>query len=358
MRICYLADGASIHTARWCRHFAGLGHEIHLITFRPAQLENVQVHYIDAGTVSPAGGNWKVLLKAGKVKRLLKKIQPDILHAQYATSYGSVGARTGFHPYVITALGSDVLISPQDSRLYRILLRYAFRRADWITAMADHMREAIIRLGVPAKKVDTVMFGIDPAIFNSRSRSLPAGKFIITSTRNFEPVYNLPLLIEAVRLAAPGLKGMELHLVGDGSQRAEVEALVRKAGLEPVTHFYGKIPQPEIARVLNRSHVFATTSFSDGNNVSLNEAMACGAVSLATDIPANRQWISEGVNGFLVPVDQPQALADKIAYVYHHYEALQKSALELNERVIRERALWSKNMAVVEKKYQELSGKS
>lgn len=358
MRICYLADGGSIHTARWCRHFAALGHEVHLITFRPAEIEGTTVHYVDAGALSTAGGNWRVLLKRGAVKKLLKKIQPDILHAQYATSYGTVGAMTGFHPYIITALGTDVLISPQQSKVYKFLLRYALGKADWVTAMADHMREAIIRnLGTDPAKVETVMFGIDPAIFNDQSRKLPEGKFVITSTRNFEPVYNLQLLTDALKIVASKIPGLEVNLLGDGSQRAQVEAWVREAGIEAITSFHGRVPQPQIARVLNGSHLFISTSLSDGNNVSLNEAMACGCVSLATDIPANRQWISEGVNGFLVPTDDPKVLADKILYVYGNYPALSASAGNYNGRIIPERALWSVNMAIVEKKYSALTGK-
>lgn len=357
MRICYLADGGSIHTARWCRHFAGLGHEVHLITFRPAQIEGTTVHFVDAGLLSTGGGNWRVLLKRGEVKKLLKQIRPDVLHAQYATSYGTVGALTGFHPYIITALGTDVLISPQQSLLYKLMVRYALRRADWVTAMADHMKNAIVELGIDARKVTTVMFGIDPSVFNDKARALPAGKFVVTSTRNFEPVYNLTLLIEALKRVADKIPGLEVHLIGDGTQRAQVETWVREAGLESVTTFHGRVPQPEIARVLNASHLFVTTSLSDGNNVSLNEAMACGCVSLATAIPANRQWISEGVNGFLVPTDDPQVLADKIAYVYGQYEALSKSARAFNDTIIREQALWSVNMAIVEKKYGELTGK-
>ena len=128
MKICFFANGGSIHTVRWCTHFQKLGHEVHLISFENAEIPEVKIHFIDIGNVNVHGGNWKVLLKYRKIKRLLKVIKPDIFHALYATSYGITGALCGFQPFIITALGTDVLISPKESFMYRILLRYAFSK--------------------------------------------------------------------------------------------------------------------------------------------------------------------------------------------------------------------------------------
>ncbi|HEX8516810.1 MAG TPA: glycosyltransferase family 4 protein [Bacteroidia bacterium] len=357
MKICYFADAESIHVIRWCKHFASLGHEVHLISFKNAQIENVTTHFISTGDIAVSGGNWKVLLQFREVKTLLKNINPDIFHAHYATSYGITGALCGFHPYIITALGSDVLISPKRSLIYRLLLKYAFSKADWITSMADHMRNAIIEMGVSPSKTDTVPFGIDPKIFNDTSRAVPEGKFVITSTRNFEPVYNIPHLINAVAMIKDQIPGLQLNMIGAGSQRKEVEALVKEKGLEDLVTFFGKVPQPEIAKTLNASHLFISVSLSDGNNISLNEAMACGAVCIATDIPANTQWIEDGKNGFLVKIDDVKELADKIVNSYSNFESIRQKAEPVNKKIIAERAIWENNMRVVEKKYKSLTEK-
>lgn len=357
MRICYFADGESIHVVRWCKHFASLGHDVHLISFKNVVIENVTTHFISSGNIAVSGGNWKVLLKFPEVKALLKKINPDLLHAHYATSYGITGALCGFHPYVITALGSDVLISPQRSLIYKLLLKYAFAKADWVTAMADHMKQAMINMGVPAAKTDTVPFGIDPKVFNDNGRSVPADKFVITSTRNFEPVYNIPHLINAVAMAKEKIPDLQLNMIGAGSLRTEIERLVNEKGLSGQVKFFGKVSQPEIAETLKHSHVFISVSLSDGNNISLNEAMACGALCIATDIPANTQWIEDGQNGFLVKIDDVKGLADKIVNSYSDYEKIQQKAAPVNKKIVAERANWDNNMLVVEKKYKSLTGK-
>lgn len=354
MKICYFADAESIHVARWCKHFVSLGHEVHLISFKNIQIENVKTHFVDSGSIAVGGGNWRVLFKFRKVKSILKKIKPDIFHSHYATSYGITGALCGFHPYVITALGTDVLISPKQSKIYKWLLKYAFSKADWITAMADHMKVAIESIGVDSAKITTVPFGIDPAVFNDSNRKLSTDSYVITSTRNFETVYNIPHLISAVAIAKKQIPNLKLNLIGTGSLKNDLEKLVFEKGLKDVTTFFGKVPQPKIAEVLNSSHLFISVSLSDGNNISLNEAMACGSYCIATEIPANTQWIKDSENGFLVKIDDVEGLANKIVTSYLKYDELQKIANPINQKVIKEKAIWANNMKLVLDKYQSL----
>lgn len=354
MRICLFADGESIHTQRWCLHFHALGHEVHLISFKNVQIPHIQVHTVDSGTIHQVGGNWKVLFQYHKIKRILKAISPDIFHALYATSYGITGALCGFHPYVITALGSDILISPKQSRIYRILLRYAFSKADWITVMADHMKTETLRLGVSESKITTLPFGVDPAIFFPANVEKTTENFVVLSTRNFELVYNIPHLIKAVANAKKRIPTIQLKLIGAGSLKSEYEVLIRDLKLEENVVFLGKLPQTEIASQMNQSDVFVTVSLSDGNNISLNEAMACQTFAIATKIPANEQWITHGENGFLVEIDDVDTLANQLVEVFENYASLQEKAIPLNEQLIQEKGIWANNMAQVEQKYVEL----
>jgi UDP-N-acetylglucosamine:LPS N-acetylglucosamine transferase len=158
MRICFFADSESIHTERWCRHFQSLGHEIHLISYKAKSIEGIKTYSVKTDKIDVSGGNWKVLLKFRQIKKLLKQIQPDIFHAFYATSYGITGALCGFHPYIITALGSDILISPKNSFVYRKLLGIALKRADKITVMAEHMIQPARDLGASEDQLMVVPF--------------------------------------------------------------------------------------------------------------------------------------------------------------------------------------------------------
>ena len=354
LKICFLADGISIHTKRWCDYFNQQGHEIHLITFRNTKLDSAIVHFIDVGDISVSGGNWKTLLAVPKIRRLLNEIKPDIFHSHYATSYGITGALCFFKPYIVTTLGSDILISPQESIIIRLLLKFVFKRANWITTMAEHMKSVIIELGAKESKVSVVPFGIDINIFNANNRHLSKDTFVITSTRNFETVYNIPHLLKAVATIKKHIPNIQLNLIGDGSQRKALEQMVVDMNLKDCTTFYGKIPQLQIAEILNQSHLFISVSLSDGNNISLNEAMACGVLCIATDIAANKQWINDGENGFLVKIDAVDSLSNIILNTFNNYNELEERASKINEVIIKERAIWANNMKVVEEKYYSL----
>ncbi len=358
MRICFFAHAASIHTVRWCEHFASLGHEIHLISFSEGVIPNVKVHFVSTGRIKVEGGNWKVLLKFRAIKKLLKQIQPDIFHAHYATSYGISGALCGFHPYVITGLGTDILISPKQSKIVRILLRFALKRADAITVMAQHMVEPVTDLGISKAKIYEIPFGIDPELFNAKEKQLSTDKFVVLSTRNLEPVYNIPHLIKAVAKVKKDIPNIQLNVIGMGTLEEELRRLTQELGIAENVLFLGKVPQKEIVREMNHAHVFVSVSLSDGNNISLNEAMACETFSIATDIPANHQWIRNGENGFLVEIDDVEGLANRLLETYTNFDRLNKKAIEINHSLLEEKGIWSKNMHKMETIYTKLLNKS
>jgi glycosyltransferase involved in cell wall biosynthesis len=353
-KLCFLADGTSIHTVRWCKYFSELGHEVHLITLQKAEIENIQIHFIDCGDISKSGGNWKVLTKIGEVKRIIKKIQPELLHSLYATSYGILGAFSGFHPFVVTALGSDVLISPTNSKIYQFLLKYVFSKAQWITAMSDPMREIMIKLGAKAELTTTLIFGIDTSIFNDLNKSISSTEFVITSTRNFEPVYNIDILIDALSICQSKISNLRVNIIGSGRMELQLKEKIQTLGLTEKINFVGKLTQTEIASYLNKSHLFVSVSSSDGNNISLNEAMACGCVNVVSDIPANRQWIIEEENGFYCSDITAESIANTILIAYQKFENTFEKANQLNKKLISELADWNINMKKVEKKYNQL----
>jgi L-malate glycosyltransferase len=354
MKICLLADGQSIHTVRWCKHFFELGHEIYLISFSDANIDGIHVYHVNSGNINVAGGNWKVILKYGKVKKIIKEIDPDVLHSLYATSYGLIGALSGFHPYIVTPLGSDILISPNESIIYRKLLKYTFKKADWITSMAPHMKEAMIQLGVSPTKIGDIIFGINTEIFNRKKRKLSTSEFIITSTRNFEPVYNIPHFLKAIALLKGKIPNLKVIMLGDGSLKSELCELADQLKISDIITFKGKVPQHEVVDFLNQSHIFCTVSLSDGNSLSLLEAMACGAYPVATDIKANHEWIKEGINGNFVKIDDIIGLAERIQKVYLNFDSIIDTAVLESDKIIADKGNWSVNMERMNTKYKEI----
>ncbi len=354
VRICLFGDAGSIHLERWCQFFIGEGHEVHLISFTKAEVPGTKCYYVDAGPIAVQGGNWRVLFQYRKVRKIVKSIQPDVFHALYATSYGITGALVNYHPFVISSLGSDILISPRNSKILRALLRFAYRRVDASTTMSQQMKDVSISYGLPGDKIQLLPFGIDPAVFNANGRATAKEPFVIMSTRNFEEVYNIPDLIHAIALIKEQLGNFELWMAGVGTLESQIKSLVAEHGLTDKVRFLGRMRQPELADKLRNSHVFISMSSSDGNSVSLSEGMACGCVSIVSEIEANKFWIEHDKTGYFVPVHGVKELAERILAVKADYENIQKRMFEINQPLLEAKGNWFKNMRTVTDLYQRL----
>ena len=335
-RILYVSDAISIHTRRWAEHFRDQGVDVHIASLRSETIAGTQVHVLPTFGLGRLG----YFLAVYPLRRLAKRLAPDVVHAQYVTSYGFLAALAGLRPMVLTAWGTDVLISPKESRLMRWFASYAVRHADAVTTVAQHMNAAVASLGVPIEDVSTIPFGVDTQQFvPPMVPRCVGGPLRLICTRNFDAIYNVCTLITALHdLAAQGLT-LQVDLVGDGPLRSELEAQVERAGLKSWVTFHGHVNQGRVSHLLAQANVFVTPALSDGNNVSLNEAMACACFPIATNIPANAQWIENGVNGLLYPPGDAARLAQCI------FEAARDAdwrvrAGATNRKIIESRADW------------------
>jgi len=351
MRILYVSDALSIHTRRWVEAFRDRGAEVHVASFRAAQIPGVAVHVLPNGGLGKAG----YLVAIPALRCLAARLKPDVAHAQYVTSYGFIAAMAGLKPLVVTAWGTDVLVSPNESRLSRWLATRAVMAADQVTTVAEHMNAAVVALGVPASKVAAMPFGVDTVLFHPPAAPPPAPPPLrVISTRNFAPVYSVHTVIEAVQQVTARRLVIALDLVGDGPLRGELETAVRAANLQAVVTFHGHVAPPMLAALLGRAHVFVSSSVSDGNNVSLNEAMACGCFPLATDIPANRQWVVDGLTGGLFPPGDAARLAAWIERAAGD-AALRLHAAHANRSDVVARADWRVAVQRMSELYERLA---
>lgn len=115
MKICFLAPADNYHTHKWCKWFTENGNEVHVVSFTDAKINNVLVHFINANTLAKDNDlqKLKYLLKARRIKNIIKLIDPDIVNVHYATSYGTVAALSGIKGYILSVWGSDIYEFPK-----------------------------------------------------------------------------------------------------------------------------------------------------------------------------------------------------------------------------------------------------
>ena len=356
MKICYLADGQSVHTQKWVRYFASKGHIVHLLTFDKAKsIDGVTVHNLMYFS------KIAYLMRITEVRRAIKKIRPDVLHAHYISNYGIYGTLTGFSPFVISAWGSDVLIDPRRSRIKKYFIKHVLKKADLITCDAEHMVDAMKKLGATAEKVHIINYGVDIRKFVPRAKNeaLQAtlgiyGSPIVISSRNLDPLYDVESLIKSIPLVLAEIPKAKFVIVGVGSEETQLKELARSLGVWENTRFVGFVPNDKMPLYLTSMDIYVSTALSDaGLSASTAEAMACGLPVVITDVAANKEWVNDGVNGFVIPTKNPELLAQKVINLLKNDDE-RKSFGKTNRKIIETRNDYFKEMEKMENLYVEL----
>lgn len=364
MKICFIADAASIATQEWVNYFAGKGHEVHLISSSPGEgyIEGVQLYHL---TVPLPQKFWvalrsiNVLARIIKARKLVNRIKPDIISAHYITTNGFLGAISGFHPLVLTAWGSDILLSSEHSFYWRSFLKYALKRADLVTCNSEVLRRGLVGLGVAPAKIRIIYHGVDTQKFEPqpgkecRARLGLQGVPVVISTRKLLSLYNVEMLIRAIPLILEHAPQASFIIAGDGEQKEYLRGVASSLGVSENVRFVGWIQHDELQGYLASSEIYVSTSLSDSTSVSLQEAMACELAPVVTDLPANREWIKDGENGFIVPIYNSQALADKIIYLIENKKVREIFGKE-GRKIIKARAEYEMEMTKMEGIYQEM----
>jgi glycosyltransferase involved in cell wall biosynthesis len=303
--LALLGDATSPHVRRWAGEMLARGWRVSLVTARPAPIEDVEQRVL-----APVRHSRDWLFRRGEAAHALAALAPDIVHAHYVTSYGFLAATQPLRPRVMTAWGSDLLVTPRQSALLRALTRWTLRRADLITGDAQELL-AISAAMAPRVPRELLHWGVDLARFVPAAQPPPREPFTVLSLRSWEPNYRIETLVRAVaRLAAT--RPVALHLLGGGAGEAGLRALVDSLGLGRCAHFHGRVDDAAMIAVMQRSHVSVSIPASDATSVSVLESMACGLPVLASDLPANRRWLDADPLQ-IVPADDADTLAAQLA---------------------------------------------
>lgn len=315
VKICYIVDAGNIHTIRWIEPLINRGHEVHVLSFvHCARVLPGVANHVDLTTIN---NNPKIrfALWGRWVYRYVHLIKPHILHAHQIPGAGWVGVMAKYHPFVVSAWGSDLMVEPHKSRFRRLLLQIVLRQAEQLTVPSPAMADVASRLGVPSQQLHIVPWGVETSVFTASiddklqtrlALGIDPHAPVLLAPRRIAPLYHLHTLITAVQLLIPRFPSLRLFVLRydpDVTYMAQIEQEIEAKGLRKHIHWLpAQDSHEEMARLYRMADIVISIPASEGYGSTVLEAMACGTPTIITDLPVFESDFTDSVDTLKVPV--------------------------------------------------------
>jgi glycosyltransferase involved in cell wall biosynthesis len=251
----------------------------------------------------------------------MRSFRPDVVHT-HSSKAGILGRfaarreRVQSVVHTVHGFGFTPLQPPPTRFVFRTLERALARWTDHFITVSESDRRRGVELGLfPAERASVIRAGIDLEAFRSAAGGdavrvalgIPPTALLVTQVGNFKP-QKAPL--DFVRMAAAvasQVPDVWFVMVGDGPLRTAAEELARSLGVAEHMVFCGW--WDDVTALLDATTVSVLTSVHEGLPCSVVEALAAGVPVVATAVDGTVEVIGSGVNGFLAPVGDVDALA-------------------------------------------------
>jgi L-malate glycosyltransferase len=354
VRVLYLTQGWTVHDRRFVRGLLDSGHEV---TYRAVERAANSIGERPAGeSLALSIGEWRAggasfWLRlpglVGRLRRLIRGMRPDVIHAGPIQRGAFVAALAGGRPLVSMSWGSDLLWGARRGP-GKWIAEFVLRRSDSLVCDCDTVRQQSIKLGMDPQAVVAFPWGVDLRAFDldgrRRLREILGWRdaFVLISARTWEPVYGVDLVAEAFAIALSRQPALRLLLLGSGSDRSRIQRMLNAGGAIRRVHMAGPVRHDDLPDYLRCADVYVSASRSDGSSITLLEAMASGLPAIVSDIPSNREWIEDGVHGWWFRDGDPRSLADTILKAYGEKERLKAMGLA-GRKATETKADWNSN---------------
>ncbi len=277
--------------------------------------------------------------RLARLRASLRRFAPHLLHAILwsGNSYGRLAALGLGIPVVIAA---ERVVTPY--RGWQVMVERALDRVTdgYLVNCEAIAAWQVERKRLPREKIEVIPNGIDlgrlpPFSLDRRAARSAAGlrrdRRLVAGVGRLDAQKDFPTFLRAAAMIAAEVPDVDFLVVGEGGERAALEALARRLGLGARVVFTGL--RHDVPRLLAAVDVLALTSLYEGFPNVLLEAMATGAVAVATDVGGCRELVTSGETGLLVPPRAPAAVAAAVGRVLRDPALARRLATAARQRV-------------------------
>jgi glycosyltransferase involved in cell wall biosynthesis len=272
--------------------------------------------------------------------KFVREADPDVLHAflYYPSLFGCLARLLGGRraPRLILSKRSlNLSLRADRHAIHKYIL---MRAPDAITAVSEPVRQRCLELGATSDKVRVIENGIEPVDVTPtghlrRLLGLGPDALLVGAVGSLTPRKRHRQLLAAMALLIPDLPDVHLVLMGEGQLRGDLEAESRRLGISHRVHLPGMLV-PAVSYVGDLS-LFALPSSEEGMSNALLEAMMASVPCVASDIPSNREVVTNGQDGVLVDVDNPRVFADAMTAVLTDPRRRRSMGMQARDTILR-----------------------
>jgi N-acetyl-alpha-D-glucosaminyl L-malate synthase BshA len=345
---CYPTYGGSgVVATELGLELAARGHEVHFISYAvPVRMteasEHIHFHEVEMLNYPLFDHPPYTLALASQMYNVTVNESLDLLHVHYAIPH-SVSAylaramlQPGKLPFVTTLHGTDITLVGMD-RSYLPITRFSIEESDAVTAISEYLRQVTIEEFEVRRAVEVIPNFVNCTVFQPadgkcrREEFAPNGEKVLVHLSNFRPVKRVPDVVDIFELVRREMPA-KLLLIGDGPERAVAEWLVRDKKLTHDVIFLGK--QGQVQDLLNCADVLLLPSELESFGLVALEAMACGVPSVCSNVGGMPEVITDGVEGYLVPVRDVKTMAARVLDIVSHGERQKQMGKAARQRAL------------------------
>ena len=273
----------------------------------------------------------------------------DIVHSFFGWPKGYGGrlatAATGI-PLVAGLRGADINVLPQHDYGARLdasfdrSMRRLLDEADRTVSVSDFVRRQAIKLGARPEAADVILKGVRLDLFDSARRpearvALGLGDTpLILGVGGLVGIKGFGDVLTAMSIVAGQGLAFRLVICGEGDERANLERQAASLGLSDRVTFAGRVARDAITNYFAAADVFVHGALIEASGNVLLEAMGAGLPAVCTDAGGPAEYVAHGNTGFVVPVADAPAMAERVAWLLNHPAERQQMGARARARAV------------------------
>nr|WP_314785899.1 N-acetyl-alpha-D-glucosaminyl L-malate synthase BshA [uncultured Capnocytophaga sp.] len=348
--VCYPTFGGSgVVATELGIALARKGHQVHFITYSyPVRLDflemNIHFHEVHVEEYPLFHYQPYELALSSKMAYVIKTYHIDILHVHYAIPHAYAGymakqmlKREGIEvPMVTTLHGTDITLVGNHPT-YKEAVTFSINESDIVTSVSESLKQDTLRLFRIDKDIKVIpnFTNIKKSKETSPCKRTVMAKpeeLIVTHISNFRKVKRIDDVVRIFYGIQQKLPA-KLIMVGDGPEREIADQLCKDLGIKSKVLFLGNTS--DIDRILCFTDLFLLPSASESFGLSALEAMAAGVPVVSSNTGGLPEVNEEGVSGYLCPIGDVKAMAEKAIYILEDKTRL--AQFKQNARKVAER---------------------